>query len=63
MRPRLAFLRDLAADLAGAARTRRRVAQVPSAPAHREEERSAEEMKRRLDETRARLKQQHPPVE
>jgi hypothetical protein len=28
-----------------------------------EEERSAEEMKRRLDETRARLKEQHRPAD
>jgi hypothetical protein len=45
------------------ARSRRFQAQRPREPQPRMERESAEEVKRRLDETRARLRRQIPPPE
>ena len=54
-RRRAAFLQDLAADLRDAMRRRRR-------PRPREPEpRTADELARRLDETRERLRREIPP--
>jgi len=64
LRPRLAFLADLFGDLARSARRRRADEDSPR-PKHEPQEsetelRSAEEVKRRLDETRDRLKREAP---
>jgi hypothetical protein len=53
VRPRLAFLIDLVSDLIRAVGLR------PSDRGH--QDRAAEEVKRRLDETRERLKRETPP--
>jgi hypothetical protein len=62
VRPRLAFLADIVSDLIRAVRLR------PSdrgyqgrRPPTSEQDRAAEEVKRRLDETRERLKRETPP--
>jgi hypothetical protein len=54
-RRRIAFLQNLAADLRRSGR--RRSQRSPAAP----DERTAEELERRLDETRARLRREIPP--
>jgi hypothetical protein len=62
MRPRLAALLDLVGDLADAVRSgAERVLGQGTQPAG--EERSADEVKRRLDATRERLKRETPPTE
>jgi hypothetical protein len=62
MRPRLAALFDLVGDLTGAVRSgAERVLGQRREPAG--EERSADEVKRRLDATRERLKRETPPSE
>jgi hypothetical protein len=61
VRPRLAFLADLAGDVARSARlrrTRRPPAVREPPPPTAVERASAEEVKRRLDETRERLKRE-----
>jgi len=63
LRPRLAFLADLLSDLGGSRRGREQRPPAQPPPVGREEQLSADEMKRRLDATRARLKQEHPPGE
>jgi hypothetical protein len=55
-RPRLARLQRIAGDIAGAAR-RRRVPQQAQQP----DERSSDELARRLDATRERLRRDIPP--
>jgi hypothetical protein len=63
LRPRLAFLADLFADVGASVRRRRRgpPPAIPQAGGRSEEELSAEEVKRRLDETRERLKRESEP--
>jgi hypothetical protein len=63
LRPRLAFLVDLVRDLAGSARRPAPAPRPRPAPTTRPstEAASAHEMKRRLDETRERLKRETPP--
>jgi hypothetical protein len=63
LRPRLAFLADLFADVRSSARRRRGAPApaIPQAGGRSEEELSAEEVKRRLDETRERLKRESEP--
>jgi hypothetical protein len=60
LRPRLAFLADLWSDIAGSGRRRERQPSQSSSAA-RDEHLSAEEMKRRLEASRERLKQEKPP--
>jgi hypothetical protein len=61
MRPRLALLADLGRDLTRAARSRLGARQPESRrPPAAEREPTAEERKRRLDETRERLKRETP---
>jgi hypothetical protein len=57
LRPRLAFLARIVGDLAA----RRRSDATATARPAQDELRSAEEVKRRLDETRTRLKRAHEP--
>jgi len=63
MRPRLAALVNLVGDLTNAVRSgaERLLGQRAKQPA--DEERSADEVKRRLDATRERLKRETPPTE
>jgi hypothetical protein len=63
MRPRLAVLVDLAGELTGAVRSgaERLLGRGEMKPTG--EERSADEVKRRLDATRERLKRETPPTE
>jgi hypothetical protein len=62
VRPRLRLLAELASDLRAAPRRRRDRRFAPiSAPALGEERRSAAELRRRLDETRERLRRDIPP--
>jgi hypothetical protein len=63
LRPRLAFLADLLKDVTGARRPRERPAPTRQTTSTREEEHSADELKRRLDESRRRLQQEIPPPE
>jgi len=62
LRPRLAFLADLWSDLAGSGRRGERPLPVEPSGVPREEQLSADEMKRRLEATRARLKRERPPT-
>jgi len=66
LRPRLAYLANLVTELGRSARSGRRGADPsppPTDPAPTLAERlSAEEMKRRLDDTRERLKRDAPPA-
>jgi hypothetical protein len=65
LRPRLAYLANLVTELGRSARSGRRAADPSPAPdpAPTPAERmSAEEMKRRLDYTRERLKRDAPPA-
>jgi hypothetical protein len=62
LRPRLAFLADLLSDVTGSRRRERRPPAQPSPAAQEEEQLSADEMKERLEATRARLKQDRPPL-
>jgi hypothetical protein len=55
-RPRLARLQRIARDVAGAARRGR-----SARPAQRPDERSSDELARRLDATRERLRRDIPP--
>jgi hypothetical protein len=57
-RPRLALLQRVARDAAQAARRRRRPTEVPRADGP-----SADELARRLDETRERLRREIPPAD
>jgi hypothetical protein len=59
VRPRLAILAGAASDVRASVRRAR--ARRRSRPAQSPEPESAEEVKRRLDETRARLRSQIPP--
>jgi hypothetical protein len=62
LRPRLAFLADLLSDVTGSARRRPKRPPSGQPAAGKEEQLSADEMKRRLDATRARLKRERPPM-
>jgi hypothetical protein len=61
MRPRLRPLAGLALGLRAAARRRRDRRFTPIAAPQPEEQRAADELKRRLDETRERLRHEIPP--
>jgi hypothetical protein len=63
LRPRLVFLADLLKDVTGSGRRRERPAPARRTGAEREEERSADELKRRLEATQRRLQQEIPPPE
>jgi len=60
LRPRLAFLADLLSDVAGVARRRERP-QRTRPTTDPEEQLSADEVKRRLDASRERLRREIPP--
>jgi hypothetical protein len=60
-RPRLAFLRSFADDLGEVRRRARRRRGRPAPPPQRPDGPAGEELARRLDETRARLRRDIPP--
>ena len=61
-RRRIVYLQDLAADLRASVR-RRRPAAPPAPAAQAPDGRTAEELERRLDATRERLRREIPPPE
>jgi hypothetical protein len=61
LRPRLAILADAASDFRNSVRRARSRTRAPVAAAPERE--SSDEVKRRLDETRVRLRTQIPPPE